>query len=82
MVRLIFHFLLFIMPTLNEIYPDNPNRPHADDHGARLEYLELSMKHIMALANTGAKPERIRESAEEALGWREPFETAFALSSA
>lgn len=69
------------LPTLDELYPDNENRPHADDLGARLEYLELAMKHIMALANAGAKPERIRESAEEALGWRKPFETAFALAN-
>lgn len=37
------------------------------------------MKHIMALAIAHGKPERIRQSAEEALGWRIPFETEFAL---
>lgn len=68
------------LPTLDELYHDNENRPHADDLGARLEYLELAMKHIMALANNGAKTERIREASEEALGWRKPYETAFALA--
>ena len=69
------------LKTLNELYPDNTNRPHADNPGARLEYLELSMKHIMAIANNNCDPDRVRETAEEALGWRKPYETSFALSN-
>lgn len=70
------------LPTLDEIYPDNAIRPHASDPAARLRYMELAMKHVMALANSGAEPERIRQTAEEALGWRKPCETTFALANA
>lgn len=70
------------MKSIDQLYPDLANRPFANDDAARLRYLDRVLKHIVALSAAGAKPERIRESAEEALGHRKVLETSFAISSA
>ena len=67
------------LPTLDELLPDQASRPHADNPALRLAYLEQVLKHIMILGRASRKAERMRESAEEALGWMNPFETRFAL---
>jgi hypothetical protein len=68
-----------VLLTLDEMFPDQASRPHADNPALRLAYLEQVLKHIMLLGRTSRKTERMRESAEEALGWMNPFETRFAL---
>lgn len=67
--------------TLDEIYPDNEGRPFADNPDERIRYMDQAMKHITALAHGNCKIERIKRTAEEALGWRYPFETEFAIIS-
>lgn len=66
-------------PTLDEMFPDQASRPHADNPALRLAYLEQVLKHIVALGINGCDYERLKDSAEEALGWGSPFETKFAL---
>lgn len=77
--RIDFMTKTYHLPTLNEMFPEQASRPHADNPALRLAYLERVLKHIIILGRTSRKPERMAESAEEALGWKEPFETMFAL---
>lgn len=70
------------MKTLDEQYKTlTNNAPFHGDPIRRAAYLEQCVKHMMALAKHGRKPERIVHSAEEAIGWLSPFETVFAINS-
>ena len=68
------------MKSLDDIYKTQTRfAPFFNSPKKRLKYMELVVKHMMILAKTGAKIERIVESGEEAIGWLTPHETEFAV---
>jgi len=70
------------MKTLDELYKTvTNNAPFHGDPIRRAAYLEQCVKHMMSLAKYSRKPERIIQTAEEAIGWLTPFETEFAVDA-